>query len=201
MKERTCKQCGVKFIPQYNRIQPVCSPKCALEYNKEKAKKKADKEFAERKREFRKNDIPKQLKLTQTVFNRMRVKQEKLWYYRQGLEPECISCGKTKMDWCCGHYKTVASHSELRFDEKNTHLQCNRACNEKLSGNINGTKTSRGYKQGLRERFGVQDGQAIIDYCDLSTAVIKRTGEELIQMRKQFAARDRELAEELARYE
>ena len=28
---RTCKQCKIKFEPQYNKIQNVCSLSCAIE--------------------------------------------------------------------------------------------------------------------------------------------------------------------------
>jgi hypothetical protein len=55
-----------------------------------------------------------------------------------------------------------------------------------LSGNINGNKTTRGYLQGLADRFGEDRAQEIIDFCETSTAVRKWTGQELQQMRKEF---------------
>ena len=89
------------------------------------------------------------------------------------------------MDWCCGHFKTRGSQGNLRYDEKNTYLQCNKFCNMSLSGNINGNKTTRGYISGLFERFG--DGaNSIIEYCETNTQTKKWTGQELEQMRKEF---------------
>jgi len=124
--------------------------------------------------------------LTQTVFNKLRVLQEKKWFTDKGLEPECISCGKQNMDWCCGHFKSRGAQSNLRYDEVNTYLQCNRYCNMGLSGNIEGNKTTRGYKVGLTERFGDSDASYIVEYCESNTAVRKWTGEELQEMRKTF---------------
>ena len=138
------------------------------------------------------NDTAKQHSLTRTVFNKMRVLEEKLWFKLLGKEPECISCGKTDMDWCCGHFKTVGSSGHLRYDRKNTYLQCNRYCNMGLSGNISGNKTTRGYKQGLIDRFGEVKAQEINDYCEVDR-IKKWDGKELIEMRKQFNAEIRRL--------
>ena len=69
----------------------------------------------------------------------------------------------------------------------------NRRCNSGLSGDIAGTKTTRGYLNGLRERFGQQEGQSIIDYCESHTEAKKWTCDELERLRKQFNKRIREL--------
>ena len=116
-------------------------------------------------KEFNRVDVAWQHKTCQPVFNRSRVLEELQWFDEQGIEPYCISCGKTKMDWCCGHYKTVGSARVIRYDRVNTYLQCNRYCNKALSGNIEGNKTTHGYKQGLLSRFGKSKGQEIMDYC------------------------------------
>lgn len=122
----------------------------------------------------------------------MRVLQEKLWFKARGLEPECISCSKQNMDWCCGHFKTRGSQRELAYDEKNTYLQCNRYCNKGLSGNINGNKTTRGYIQGLIDRFGQEQANEIIEYCE-QKRVKKWHWQELEEMRKRFNAEIRRL--------
>lgn len=168
-------------------VNKFCSFDCATKYGKKKADQKKELEFKERKAKFKDNDLAKQHELTQKVFNRVRVKQEKLWFYKQNREPECISCGKTNMDWCCGHYKTRGSSGALRYDEKNTYLQCNRYCNCGLSGNINGNATTRGYTQGLLDRFGIEEGQAAVDYCDANQGNIKKwTAQEVKQLRNSY---------------
>jgi hypothetical protein len=201
---KKCKHCGIKS--DNGRTYPIgyiCSDLCRdaiikihnqKEYDKKcqrayKAKQKKDKDF---KTKVVKNDIPKQLKLTQAVFNRLRKLQEFQWFRDRGLEPECISCGKTNMDWCAGHYKSRGSQGALRFDPKNVFLQCNKYCNSSLSGNIEGNKTTRGYKVGLIERFGKEEGQAILDYCEIDR-IAKWDGEELIELRKTLAKQIRDL--------
>ena len=129
-----------------------------------------------------------QEKETQKAFNKMRKAEEILWFQTHHLEPTCISCGKPKGNdvWACGHFKTQGGNSRLRYDRANTYLQHNRRCNSDLSGDIAGTSTTHGYLEGLKLRFGNQEGQQIIDYCESNTHPIKRTCDELQQMRKEF---------------
>jgi len=199
-KRKRCKQCKKLYEP-INSFQSTCSPKCAIEYTKDKQNRKevfksaiaADrKEIKGKLRQSNKEDLKWQHNTTQKAFNRMRVLQEKLWFKERGLEPECISCGKTNMDWCCGHLKTRGSQKELAYDEKNTHLQCNRYCNMGLSGNINGNKTTRGYLQGLRDRFGDDKADEIIAHVE-QVRIKKWTWQELEEMRKGFNAEIRKL--------
>ena len=132
---------------------------------------------------------------TQPVFNRMRVLEELLWFQYQGLEPTCISCGKGlgADQWCCGHLKTRGAQSNLRYDPLNTRIQHNTRCNMNLSGDIYGTKDTPGYIQGLKNRFGDSEGQAIIDYCESNTAPVKWSWQELEEFRSQCSAKIREL--------
>lgn len=201
MRKKTCKarSCKQKFTPR-NSLQVVCSPKCAIEHARALADKKQlakKKQWAREKREYYANDVQKQLGLTQTVFNRVRVLEELIWFRERGMEPECISCGKTNMDWCCGHFKTVGAQSNLRFDMMNTHLQCNYYCNQNLSGNIEGNKVTRGYKQGLIDRFGEERAQEIIDHCETNTDPVKWSAKDLMQYRKELSRRERELKAKL----
>ena len=62
-----------------------------------------------------------------------------------------------------------------------------------LSGDIEGSKTTRGYKKGLLDRFGEVEGQKIMDYCEQNSSPVKWTWEELEKMRADFNARIREL--------
>lgn len=147
------------------------------------------------KKNFYANDRTRQLSLTQSSFNKMRRLEEFLWFRERGLEPTCISCGNPigNDQWCCGHFKTRGSQSNLRFDRKNTFLQHNNRCNKNLSGDIEGTKTTRGYKKGLIERFGEKDGQDTIDYCESNSTPYKWTCEELIELRKTFNKKIRDI--------
>jgi hypothetical protein len=75
----------------------------------------------------------------------------------------------------------------------NTYLQHNVRCNQRLSGDIDGTKTTRGYKKGLAERFGAERASEIIAYCESMTAPIKWEWQELEAMRKEWNAEIRRL--------
>ena len=198
-KPKKCKVCEKEFTPTYNSTQKVCSTSCAIKLvdmdKQAKAKKARSGEIKRVKQKLKDLDrqsLKWQHRQTQPVFNRMRVLQERLRFKSTGKEPECVSCGKTNMDFCCGHFKTVGAHSELRYDELNTHLQCNRYCNKGLSGNINGNKTTRGYIQGLIDWYGEDEGNHIIDYCK-SKPNKKWTWQELEEMRKGFNAEIRRL--------
>ena len=199
---RRCK-CGCKAeLPSAAKCEDIIEKKgyasieCLAAHAKAKREAKEAKLAADNKAwseslpkntlELNKRDLKWQEDHTQTAFNKMRVQQELIWFYSRNIEPYCISCQKTKMDFCCGHNKTRGSNSFLQFDESNTMLQCNRACNESLSGNINGNYHSIGYLEGLRLRFGEVDGQSIIDYCDTSPTVCKRTVEDFESLRKGY---------------
>ena len=188
-----CKVCKDKFEAKYFLQKACLKPACLAEWARLDREAKADKAHAVKKKAFRLSDTKLQHDLTQKAFNKLRVLQEKKWFSDRGLEPECISCGKQNMDWCCGHFKSRGAQGNLRYDEKNTYLQCNRYCNMALSGNIAGNKTTRGYAAGLLVRFG-EASKGIIEYCESNTAVRKWTGEELQEMRKSFNLQIKELS-------
>lgn len=201
-KRKKCDICKELFMPA-NSFQQVCfKPCCAIEWAKDHSKVSLQRKRLKQAqnasdraalREFKAKDVQYQHNLTQPKFNRMRVLQELKWFEERGLEPECISCGKTKRTWSCGHLKTVGAQGGIRYSELNTFLQCWYACNKHLSGNLNGTKTTRGLLQGLKDRFGEEHAQQIIDYCDSQTAPRKYTGYELQDMRAKYSKAIRQL--------
>lgn len=197
-KCKHCKQPATLKIQMAN----FCSVDCAYNHARklqEQARKrkelKAKREVKQNKkalRELNRHDLNWQHDLTQKSFNRMRVLEELFWFKQRGLQPECISCGK-KHDFCCGHFKSRGAYSAIRYDRRNTYLQCNAYCNRQLSANIDGTKHSRGYKAGLAERFGVEQAKEIIDYCESQTQTVKYEWQQLEEMRKGFNAEIRRL--------
>ncbi|MCK4499524.1 recombination protein NinG [Candidatus Babeliales bacterium] len=199
IKQKKCRECGTLFSP-FRTTQIICNNiACAIAQGKklnEKAKAKkerAEKKLnSEQKKAFYDNDRTRQLTLTQSAFNKLRKLQEFKWFSDRNLEPECISCGKKNMDWACGHYKTVGAQGWLRFDVENTFLQCNRYCNKALSGNISGNKNTRGFTQGLIDRFGAERAKEIFDHCEKGNNKKWDCG-ELIRMRKEFNQEIRDL--------
>lgn len=199
-----CRYCKQKFEAS-NSLAKFCSYEHAMAYlatpegaekhkkAKVKLEKIKEKEHRKKTREFYRRDLKWQHKRTQTAFNKMRRLEEFKWFQDRGLEPACISCGGTKMDWACGHLKTVASSGVLRYNRVNTHLQCNRNCNEKKSGNI------ENYKLGLLERYGENIGGAMLEYLDITQhKTADWTWQQLEQMRKEFNARIRKLEQQFA---
>lgn len=204
-----CRYCKARFEAR-NSLDKFCSykhamawlatPEGAEKHKKVKAKLNRDKkrESNLKRRNLNRQTLGWQHKKTQMAFNKMRRMEEFLWFKERGLEPECVSCGKTKMDWACGHFKSVGSSGGLRYNRANTFLQCNRYCNRGKSGNIEGCKNTRGYKQGLIDRFGVNVGGAILEYLEKEQyKAAKWTCEQLEEMRKGFNQRIRELEAQL----
>lgn len=198
-KKRRCTHCKEYDIADNGIITPngwFHDIDCVTAYAKKRVEKQRaaikrkaavteKKKHSKRKRDFYDNDLSWQHEQTQKSFNKLRKLQEFKWFADRGLQPVCISCNKENMDWCNGHFKSVGSHSELRYDEMNTYLQCNKYCNCSLSANINGNKTSRGYLQGLSDRFGPERAREVTDYCAVRRVRIW-TCSELADMRKQF---------------
>ena len=147
---------------------------------KQKAKKK---KHTARKKKLDENDLSKQLRLTQSAVNRL------VMVINAGKP--CFTCGNRNpfIKYCAGHYKTVGAYPELRFNLKNINLQCNFHCNCNLSGNIAGTKNSRGYRQGIIDDFG----QERLDYLDGPHDSIKYTCQDLIAFRKEVRKITREV--------
>lgn len=208
--KKRCKHCRSYFPAESMFIAPIgtfCSHDHAIKWTKEAQKKQREKDQQWREslpkntRELNRRDRKKQEDKTQAAFNQMRVLQEKIWFAERGIEPYCISCLKTNMDWCCGHYTSRGASKRLQFDELNTYLQCNANCNSAKSANKEGTRNEIGYTAGIIHRFGESKGQKIIDYCTSNYAPVERTWQEYEAMRKQFNAEIRRLRPILEGYQ
>ena len=125
---KKCRVCKKEFEPTFTTMQKVCSVTCSIEAAKQKKKKEYSQETRRMKKALQDNDRSYQLKKCQEVFNKyIRLRDDSL---------PCISCGRHhKGQYHAGHYRTVAAHPELRFNELNNHKQC-APCNNHLSGNI-----------------------------------------------------------------
>lgn len=158
--KRQCCGCKKRFIVADMIIANVgkfCTDKCRRNYGIDKADKiiakiraKKDKEHALRTRVFYASDIGLRKKQAQIAFNSFIRARDK------GLN--CISCDKnTGSKVNAGHYKTTAAYPQLRFDEDNCHLQCEK-CNSFLSGNI------EHYRPNLIKKIGRERFDKLTDY-------------------------------------
>lgn len=118
--------------------------------NASKVQKLRDKEDALSKKVFYASDIKLRKKAAQIAFNAFIRERDK--------GNDCISCGKnTGSKINAGHYKTTAAYPELRFNEDNCHLQCEK-CNSFLSGNI------EHYRPNLIKKIGRERFDKLTDY-------------------------------------
>lgn len=124
IKEKTCKVCKKRFLPS-RPLQNVCGWICGLAKAKKIREVSEKKEYRAAKEKLKsRGDWAKE---AQTAFNAfIRIRDE---------GKPCISCGSYTGKKNAGHYRSVGSCPELRFEESQVHLQCEK-CNSYLSGNL-----------------------------------------------------------------
>jgi hypothetical protein len=143
---KKCKNCRAKFEPRFSTLESYCwAPECkTIEAMKklESLKKLEVKNWTQRK-----NEMKKKVKTTSDYRNELQ-KVFNTWVRLRDLDAGCISCGHIltgKFD--AGHYYSVGSYPNLRFDIDNVHGQCVE-CNQHKHGNL------IEYATGLIERIG-----------------------------------------------
>ena len=176
---KICK-CGAEFV-QYTTLMNKCA-KCLAD----NAKKKRE----ENNKLFSRDDVKKarkQLKKlsdsdrsvmtrkAQTVFNA---------YIRKRDEKElCISCGRHHQgQYHAGHYRSVGSSPENRYNELNVHKQCS-ACNNHLSGNL------IPYRVNLIDKIGLD----AVELIENSSKAKKYTVDELKEIEQEYKRKLKEL--------
>lgn len=183
-KPKKCRnpECGQKFTPRTDSVgQHVCSYACGLaikDVNQDRARKALHKverqaHKAAKERIKSKGDHAKD---AQTAFN--------AWIRLRDHGQPCISCGTTAdIQYAAGHFRTVGSCPELRFEPLNVHLQCNRNCNMAKSGNI------MDYRIELVKRIG----QDKVDWLEGPHEPKRYTIEDLQAITKHYRALVREM--------
>lgn len=166
--KRKCRACGKYGKAEEMFIVPLGAfhtREAASEYgikNKHKGKAKMEKQkksesFQEKKARLA-VDFDHQVGLTQTKFN--------IFIRALDKGKPCISCGRMKCGSSihAGHFKSVGSHFELRFDPRNCYAQgsgCNLSLN-KRSGAKNPATISKEYELNLILLFG----QSLVDWLN-----------------------------------
>lgn len=173
---KKCKVCGEQF-ESYRPLQSVCSIRCARSIGRVNAEKKEKQSIKLLKEKLKTRN--EWLKEAQSAFNA---------YIRiRDIELPCISCGRHHTgQYHAGHYRSVGSAPNLRFDENNCHKQC-QPCNTHLSGNI------VLYRKALLVKAGEQE----VDRIESANAPGKWTIEEIKSIRQIYLAKYRELKKAL----
>ena len=184
-KTRRCRTCRKKAEGEGAIITPVqafCSYECAKEYLKSSQAKK-DQMKRERAilRDFRERDK----KITQWHKEAQRSFNQYIRTRDLGKIP-CVSCGIPVGPGAiggnadAGHFRSIATASQLRYSTRNVHLQCKK-CNNWLSGNY------PAYRKALLLRFGEQ----FVDDLENDQRVVKYTVEYLKRIKKIFNKKTR----------
>lgn len=198
---KTCKACGAKFQPILS-TQVVCSPACAIEWSKQgKGKQSAEKVVKRLDREktaSRKAAVVtygELQKKAQAAINRARRLEE----LQKGSG--CISCGRSQAEvqaedgwkpggaWDAGHYISVGSHPNLRYEPTNIWLQC-KSCN---AGSGKYAKKRETVQQAYRANLIARIGIAAVEALEADQTERKYTRDELIQIAQTYRAKAREI--------
>src|SRR6185437_11370643 len=181
----TCKVCKQRFIKS-RAIQPVCDEfACKVAYGIKMAEKSAEKRNKKERAELRtrKEKIKTRsdyIKEAQIAFNA---------YIRcRDIDKPCICCDKPLITnavgggFDCGHYRSVGSAPQLRFDERNAHGQ-SKQCNRYGAGR------AVDYRIGLINRYGIE----LVESLEADQTTKKWTIEELKEIKKLYQLKLKEL--------
>jgi len=135
-----CKICRAEFVKR-SIAHKVCGPECAEAFAAVERERKARTSLREAR--IRAKSRSKWLAEAQAAFNAYVRARDSLAGYG------CISCGTRNGKMNAGHYRSVGACPELRFEESQVHLQCER-CNSTLSANL------IPYRQELLRRVGTE---------------------------------------------
>ena len=167
---KKCKVCRKEFKPTYSSVQMVCSPKCAIEYTKQKKKNKQVLDKAKKERNDEKR-LKTALKTTELAVHK---------YIRERDKGKpCISCGKPwQPTFQAGHLFSRKQYGGLKYHLDNIHGQCE-YCNLRLEGNVTE------YTLRLPERIGSDRFDKLIKLARLEKKYVKKwTLYELEEIRK-----------------
>jgi len=184
LKPKKCAACKTVFTPQRS-MQKVCGPKCAADWSAKVAAQKAARANREERKSIREalekaKTRGTHLKELQAAFNQ--------WIRLRDAGLPCISCGRHHQGQLhAGHYRSVGSCPELRFEPDNCHLQC-QPCNVHLSANL------IPYRANLIKKIGL----ARVEWIEGHHEPKKYTLTEILEMKAFYRAEVRRLKKEAA---
>ena len=141
-----CKNCNTKF-EQYQFLNKFCKEiDCQVQkslYLVDKMQKQKIKQVNKEVKILKEKikTTSDYLKEVQKVFNQ--------WVRLRDKGLNCISCNKPPKKENAGHYRSVGSSPNLRFEPLNVHLQCE-YCNTYQHGNL------IPYRQNLIKKIGIE---------------------------------------------
>ena len=176
---KKCANCKESFQPSRS-FQSWCSPECAVVIARLKqAKQKAQEATKERAQNAKAKEAVKtraqHLKEAQAAFNAVIRERDK--------DLPCISCGRYhEGKYDAGHYRSVGSSPELRFEPLNCWRQCV-PCNRHKSGN------AIDYRINLVKRIGLDK----VEWLEGKHEPKKYTIEDIKNMKAKFRSQLRHM--------
>ncbi|NTV51302.1 MAG: NinG family protein [Desulfobulbaceae bacterium] len=189
MKETKCKMkqpgCQGLYV-KWSISQRTCnSPLCAIRLVEIEKEKKARKHYLSEKKRLKSR--AEWLISAKNAFNPYVRKRDE-------LDP-CISCGRLFIEdsiggsWDCGHYLSVGSHPELRFEPLNAHKQC-KSCN---GGSGKYTRKNYTVQKEYRERLIAKIGLEKVEWLEGPHEPKKYTIPELQEICRVYKEKLKEL--------
>jgi hypothetical protein len=123
---KKCRNCQERFNPIRSTLEKYCQKDECIRAMVCETKAKL---WKQNKKKMKEDIMTVQdyMKVAQQTFNK---------YIRlRDQGKNCISCGKIPKKENAGHFYSAGTHTAVRFDERNVHLQCEH-CNSYLSGNL-----------------------------------------------------------------
>tara|TARA_R110002167_G_scaffold106599_6_gene273246 strand:+ start:5408 stop:5830 length:423 start_codon:yes stop_codon:yes gene_type:complete len=114
------------------------------------------------------------LKEVQVIFNK--------WIRLRDAGDVCISCQKTAKKENAGHYRSVGSCPNLRFEPLNVHLQCE-YCNTYQHGNL------IPYRQNLIKKIGISS----VEWLESNHEPKHYSKSDLIELKEKYRKLIKEL--------
>jgi len=132
-KLKKCRVCREAFLPRTS-LQVLCGNyECACLYAHAAKTKREVLERTKERKVIR--EAKQKLKTRQQWLKEAQIEFNRYIRARDSAEP-CISCGNYHNgQYHAGHFRSIGSAPELRFEESNVHKQCS-PCNNYKSGNL-----------------------------------------------------------------
>jgi len=180
---RKCGGCGNRFRPEGKTFPgPVawCGENCALIVARKRVPAvKASQERQERKE----HKEAKQRIRTRSEWLKEAQNAVNAYVRERDKDLPCVSCGRHHQgQYHAGHYRSVGSAPELRFETSQIHKQC-APCNNHLSGNL------IPYRAELLRRVGAET----LAWIEGPHEAKKYTIEDLKLIRDEYKAKRRQL--------
>ncbi len=179
LKIKKCKSCTKEYQP-LRPLQSVCSPICAIELAQERAKKREESEWQDRKSKgLERLKTPGEYEAeARRVFQK--------WIRMRDIADPCISCGRFADRYDGGHYFKAELFSGLIFNEDNCNKQCSRPCNKDLHGN------EANYRIGLVAKIGEEKVKWLEENKD-RLRNYSYTKEEYLEIKRKYQLKLKEL--------